>query len=107
MENVYVQWFSLKNGRYLLFLTNGEESSFFFFEQPVFWKETRCVLSKYMIQVNFAERYELIEPIGKGSFSKVTNKLPRSKKLSAITQASITRLKLLVKKIKIMHPPKA
>lgn len=71
MENVYVQWFSLKNGRYLLFLTNGEESSFFFFEQAAFWKETRSILSKYMIQVNFAERYELIEPIGKGSFSKV------------------------------------
>ena len=32
-------------------------------------------MAKYMIQLDFKEQYEVIDQIGKGSFSKVKNKL--------------------------------
>lgn len=32
-------------------------------------------MAKYMIQLDFKEQYEVIEQIGKGSFSKVKNEV--------------------------------
>jgi hypothetical protein len=53
IENVYLQWFQLKNGRYLLFLTNGTEQSFFYFDTPLFWKELKEEMAKCIIQLDF------------------------------------------------------
>jgi hypothetical protein len=55
----------------MLYLTNGDESTFFFFESATFWNDNRSELAKYAIQLNFKERYDELESIGKGSFSVV------------------------------------
>lgn len=66
-----MQWLALKTNRYLLFITNGNENSYFFFSTAAFWQEYRVAMGKHIIQLDFKEQYEVIEQIGKGSFSKV------------------------------------
>jgi hypothetical protein len=66
-----MQWFPLKNGRFLLFLSNSWDSSVFFFENDLFWREKQAGMGKFVIQLNFVESFDMLETIGKGSFSKV------------------------------------
>lgn len=73
IENLYVQWFALKSNRYLLFLTNGNEYCYLFFTSSTFWVECQSAMAQYMIQLDFKEQYEVIDQIGKGSFSKVNS----------------------------------
>jgi hypothetical protein len=68
---VYVQWLALKTNCYLFFFTNGNEVCYFFFSTALFWQECRTAMAKHVIQLDFREQYEVIEQIGKGSFSKV------------------------------------
>lgn len=68
---MYVQWLALKTNRYLLFITNGSENCYFFFSSAAFWQECHSPMGKHVIQLDFKEQYEVIEQIGKGSFSKV------------------------------------
>lgn len=55
----------------MLYLTNGEEFSFFYFESSKFWDENLGKMARAVIQLNYKDRYEEIESIGKGSFSIV------------------------------------
>ena len=71
LENVYVQWFSLMNGKYLLYLSNENEVKEFFFTKDAFWREFAPAIGRVGVQLNFKDKYEVIDQIGKGSSSKV------------------------------------
>ena len=55
----------------MLLLTNNNESSYFFFNHSAFKDELWTMISRNVIQIDFKEKYEVIDQIGKGSFSKV------------------------------------
>jgi hypothetical protein len=55
----------------MLLLTNNSESSYFFFNHSAFKDEVWTMISRNVIQIDFKEKYEVIDQIGKGSFSKV------------------------------------
>lgn len=62
---------ALANGKYLLYLSNGAEVREFFFNNNAFWREFDGAIGQVGVQLNFKDKYEVIEQIGKGSFSKV------------------------------------
>lgn len=55
----------------MLLLSNNNESSYFFFNHSAFKDEVWTMISRNVIQIDFKEKYEVIDQIGKGSFSKV------------------------------------
>ena len=57
--------------KYLFYLTNGVESSQYYFSNPQFLDKIKTSFYKKVIQLNFTEKYQILETIGKGSFSNV------------------------------------
>lgn len=55
----------------LMHLTNGTECSQFYFNDQKFYSEAQERLFKDVIQLNFYEKYSLLELLGKGTYSKV------------------------------------
>jgi hypothetical protein len=53
IENVYVQWLQLKNGKFMLYLGNGNEESLFYFNTAIFWKDNESIIARSLIQLNF------------------------------------------------------
>ena len=59
------------NNQMLLHLTNGTQCSQFYFNSNAFFEQVGARLSKDVVQLNFYEKYSLMELIGKGTYSKV------------------------------------
>lgn len=57
--------------QFLLHLTNGNTCSQFYFQDNGFYTAVEDRLKKDVIQLNFYEKYSLIELVGKGTYSKV------------------------------------
>lgn len=54
LEETYVQWLSLRDGRFLLLLSNGAETSEFYFSSPSFWQEQRVELARTTVLIGFS-----------------------------------------------------
>lgn len=70
LENVYMFYLELEESN-LLHLTNGAEYSQFYFKDHSFVQSIPRSFFRNVIQINFKEKYSMLEMIGKGSFSKV------------------------------------
>lgn len=55
----------------LMHLTNGTECSQFYFPNNNFYSQVQRKLQKDVIQLNFYEKYSMLELLGKGTYSKV------------------------------------
>lgn len=55
----------------LMHLTNGTQCSQFYFHDHKFFQNVHSKLMKDVIQLNFYEKYSLLELLGKGTYSKV------------------------------------
>lgn len=55
----------------LMHLTNGTQCSQFYFNDHKFFHHVSSKLLKEVIQLNFYEKYSLLELLGKGTYSKV------------------------------------
>ena len=78
LENKYVHWTRVQDGRFLLLISNGVETTAFYFDNDSFWKEQQDEVAQYAVQVNFGQRFTLGELVGEGTFSKVHPHPPRS-----------------------------
>ena len=78
----------------LLHLTNGAEYSQFYFKDHQFIKNIDETFFKEIIQLNFSEKYSLMEMIGKGSFSKVSSDRHRytSEKIKRLKKKLLSKL---------------
>jgi hypothetical protein len=56
----------------LMHLTNGTESSQFYFNSAKFYNHVSAQLLKDVVQLNFSQRYSLLNMLGKGTYAKVT-----------------------------------
>lgn len=54
LEETYVQWLPLRDGRFLLLLSNGSETSEFYFSTPNFWQEQRAELARTSVLLGFS-----------------------------------------------------
>lgn len=69
-ENLYMYFLPI-GSQLLMHLTNGTECSQFYFNDNSFYKLVSPRLLKDVIQLNFYEKYSLLELLGKGTYSKV------------------------------------
>jgi type IV secretory pathway TrbL component len=69
-ENLYMYYFHI-GYRDILYLTNGLDSSTFYFPNNAFMNSVSHNFLKDVVQVDFREKYKMIEEIGEGTFSKV------------------------------------
>ncbi len=70
-QNLYFGFYPLKNKRFLLYLSNGNEESMFFFDNDEFYQNVKKPLEKLAILLNFSDKYLIQNSLGKGSFSQV------------------------------------
>jgi len=54
-----------------MYLTNGIDFTSLYFQDLVFLNEIKTDFVKEIIQLNFKEKYTMMELLGEGTFSKV------------------------------------
>ena len=64
-------FFRVKGTHYMFYLTNGNSYCEMFFQKNTFLKTMQSNFFKHVVQINFQDKYRIIESIGKGSFAKV------------------------------------
>ncbi len=69
-ENLYMYYLPIGNQQ-LMHLTNGTECSQFYFTDNKFFQHVSSKLLKDVVQLNFYEKYALLDLLGKGTYSKV------------------------------------
>jgi hypothetical protein len=60
LENVYIAWFPLHNGQYLLLISNVAHASFFYFDNQQFWTQQKEFILPYVIQMDFYNKYDVL-----------------------------------------------
>ncbi len=73
-----MEWHKTINGKFMLLISNAQETSFFFFDNCTFWNDHKDELVRHCVRTNFQREYSDIEPIGEGSFASVNREICRS-----------------------------
>ena len=53
LQNKYVQWAKILDGRFVFLIGNGTQMTCFYFEEDSFWKEQKEAIAQFAVQVNF------------------------------------------------------
>jgi hypothetical protein len=72
LDHRYVEWHKTAKGKYILLVSNANETSLLFFDNSHFWNDHKEEIVKHAVRTAFQREYNTIELLGEGSFANVS-----------------------------------